>query len=54
MCGSRCATFDWEPTETNIVLPSGENARSRVECPPSGKAHDLRRRGDIEVMWVRA
>ena len=29
------ATFEPEPTDTNIRLPSGEKRRSRVECPPS-------------------
>ena len=27
-------TFDREPTETNRVLPSFENSRSRVQWPP--------------------
>src|SRR6185437_8523671 len=28
------ASLDCEPTDTNIFLPSRENATSRVECPP--------------------
>ena len=31
---SSSSTFDREPTETYRVLPSGENSRSRVQCPP--------------------
>jgi len=29
-----CATFEPEPTDTNIVLPSAEKAMSRVQWPP--------------------
>jgi hypothetical protein len=31
---SSSSAFDREPTETYSVLPSGENSRSRVQCPP--------------------
>ena len=31
--GVRVVAFEPYPTETNIFLPSGENATSRVECP---------------------
>ena len=29
-------TLEAEPTDTNILLPSGENTTSRVLCPPRG------------------